>query len=74
MVATIILSIAVVILAEAVGVLAYAVYKMRKQLKETISNLDNLADCTLRLAKHTAGVEIVEGDADTITFPNDEGF
>lgn len=74
MVATLILSIAVVILAEAVGVLAYAVYKMRKQLKETISNLDNLVDCTLKLAKHTVGVEIVGNDADTITFPNDEGF
>ena len=72
--AIIILSVAVCILAEAVAVLSYAVYKMRKELRQTIDNLDNLADCTLKLAKHTAGVEIVESAADTITFPNDEGF
>ena len=74
MVATLILSIAVIILSEAVGVLAYALYKVKKELKQTIDNLDNLADCVLKLAKHTAGVEIVEHDGTEITFPNNEGF
>ena len=74
MVATVILSIAVCILAEAVAVLAYTVYKIKKELHEAIINLDTLAGCVLHVAKHTAGVEIVESDGNTITFPNDEGF
>ena len=75
MVATVILSISVVILAEAVGVLVYTVYKMKKELMEAVSNLDNLAECTLKLAKHTAGVEVVENlDTEDISFPNNEGF
>ena len=75
MVSTVILSIAVVILAEAVGVIAYMVYKMKKELTQTTSNLDNLAKCTLKLAKHTAGIEVVENlDTDGVSFPNNEGF
>ena len=78
MVATVILSIAVAILAEAVGVLAYTVYKMKKELTKTTSNLDSLAECTLKtlkFIKHTAGIEVVEDfDTDDISFPNNEGF
>lgn len=74
MVAILILSIAVIILSEAVGVLAYKLYETRKELIQTIDNVDNLADCVLKLAKHTAGVDIVEHDGTEITFPNNEGF
>lgn len=75
MVATIILSIAVCVLAEAVAVLLYTVYKIKKKLNETVHNLDTLAKCVLHVAKHSSGIDVVESiDTSEITFPNDEGF
>jgi len=75
MVATVILSIAVCILAEAVAVLAYTVYKIKKELHEAITNLDTLAGCVLHVAKHTAGVDVLENiETDKISFPSNEGF
>lgn len=73
--ATILLSIAVCILSEAVVVLAYMVYKIKKELHEAITNLDTLAGCVLHVAKHTAGIDVVENiETDGISFPNNEGF
>ena len=75
MVATIILSIAVVILAEAVAVLSYTVYKIKKELNRTIVIMDELAGCVLKVAKHIPGIDVVEDiENEGITFPNDEGF
>lgn len=75
MVATIILSIAVCILAEAVVVLSYTVYKIKKELNRTIFIMDELAGCVLKVAKHIPGIDVVENiENEEITFPNDEGF
>ena len=73
--ATIILSVAVCILAEAIAVLAYLIYKIKKELNEATHNLDTLAKCVLHVAKHSSGIDVVESiDTSEITFPNDEGF
>ena len=80
--ATTLLSIAVCILSEAVVVLAYMVYKIKKELHEAkkelheaMTNLDTLAGCVLHVAKHTAGIDVVENiETDGISFPNNEGF
>ena len=77
MVSTIIFAISTVILAEAVGVLAYKVYKLNKELNETEDSLDNLAECVLTLSKNTPKVEIIGNHKSRSTdfnFPNNEGF
>lgn len=75
MVATIILSIAVCVLAGAVAVLSYTVYKIKKKLNRTIVIIDELAGCVLKVAKHIPGIDVVEDiENEGITFPNDEGF
>lgn len=77
MASTIIFAISIVILAEAVGVLAYKVYKLNKELNETADSLDNLAECVLTLSKNTPKVEIIKQSANKATdfkFPNNEGF
>ena len=77
MVATIILSISVLILAEAVGFLAYKLHKVSKELEESENTLDALAECVLNLSKQIPRVEIVGSpkmkSAD-FNFPNNEGF
>lgn len=75
MVATIILFIAVCILAEVVAVLSYTVYKIKKELNRTIDIMDELAGCVLKVAKHIPGINVVEDiENEGISFPNDEGF
>lgn len=81
MVSTLIFALATLILSEAVCILAYTIYKMKKELVETRTNLDNLAECVLKLARHTAGIDVVETSEDEFAtdinfpkFPNSEGF
>lgn len=77
MASTIIFAISIVILAEAVGVLAYKVYKLHKELEETAISVDNLAECVLTLSKNTPKVEIIKPSVNKTTdfrFPNNEGF
>lgn len=77
MVATLILSISVIILAEAVGFLAYKLHKVSKELEESENTLDTLAECVLDLSKQIPRVEIVDNPRAKSTdfnFPNNEGF
>lgn len=81
---TVIITVAAIVLVEAIGFLAYKVFKINKELQETISNLsatttnlNGLADCVLKLAKSSPNFDVVENSSDKsedFNFPNSEGF
>ena len=62
-----------IIFSEAIGFLAYSVYKLRKRLKETTDNVNTLAECVLHMAKDSPDIDVVEKSAN-LNFPNSEGF
>lgn len=65
--------VATVIFSEAIGFLAYYVYRLRKILKENTENLNTLAECVLHMAKDAPNIDVVEKSVD-FHFPNSEGF
>lgn len=73
----VVIAIASVILVEVMGFLVYKIFNIEKNLRETTSNLNGLAECVLKLAKATQNVDVIETSEDNATdfnFPNKEGF
>ena len=81
---TVVAVVSIVALAEIVGWLIYKTIKMQKELQEVraqvvdvATDMGKLANCTLQLAKHTSGVDVVEifnaETSNNVTFPNSDG-
>ena len=74
---TVLITIALVLLAEGIGLLTYKLLKMDKEIKANTDHFQSLAECFLKLTKSMPNVDVVE-DCTTqehdFDFPSKEGF